>query len=120
MSTQLEVRSLAQPAEVSDKVHYDTLRFEPTPPRKDHNIMTKRSTGWFTRLVDRWLDRITANDGRYACGVCDSSFADREAGIVHLLRCHPEFDRVAVFEGPAVVSSPSRVRPTLSPVPAIG
>ena len=82
--------------------------------------MTKRSTGWFTRLVDRWLDRITANDGRYACGVCDSSFADREAGIVHLLRCHPEFDRVAVFEGPAVVSSPSRVRPTLSPVPAIG
>lgn len=79
------------------------------------------------RLVarfDHWLDRVVATDDRFICAACDDRFHSRAEGIEHVLRCHPEYQGVVVYEGaPAqaqtAVSVPTR-RPLaagLSPAP---
>lgn len=79
------------------------------------------------RLVarfDRWLDRVVANDDRFVCAACDDRFHSRSEGIEHVLRCHPEYQGVVVYEGapspePVTVPAPTR-RPLpvgLSPAP---
>jgi hypothetical protein len=48
--------------------------------------------------IERWLDRVVGPDERYACGGCDDRFASRSTGISHVLRCHPEYQGVVVYE----------------------
>lgn len=54
-----------------------------------------------TRLVQRiehWLDLLIIPDDRYACGGCDDRFVSRSLGVEHVLRCHPEYRGVMVYE----------------------
>ena len=48
--------------------------------------------------IERWMDRVVTPDDRYACGGCDDRFVSRSAGVAHVLRCHPEFQGVVVYE----------------------
>lgn len=48
--------------------------------------------------VERWLDRLIGPDNRYACGGCDDRFLSRSLGIAHVLRSHPEYRGVVVYE----------------------
>ena len=48
--------------------------------------------------VERWMDRVVTPDTRYACGGCDDRFVSRSMGVSHVLRCHPEFQGVVVYE----------------------
>lgn len=67
------------------------------------------------RLVtrfDRWLDRVTMTDDRYICGACDDRFRNRALGFEHVLRCHPEYQGVVVYENDQQV----RPAPTRLPV----
>ena len=62
---------------------------------------------------DRWLDRVVATDDRFVCAACDDRFHSRSEGIEHVLRCHPEYQGVVVYEGaaspqPVTVAVPSR------------
>lgn len=70
---------------------------------------------------DRWLDRVVATDDRFICAACDDRFHSRSEGIEHVLRCHPEYQGVVVYEGaptpvPQTVTVSTR-RPGLSPAP---
>lgn len=73
------------------------------------------------RLVsrfDHWLDRLIADDDRYICAACDDRFHSRSEGIEHVLRCHPEYQGVVVYEGaeqPQPASEP--VRPSRVSLP---
>lgn len=59
---------------------------------------------------ERWLDHLVAPDTRYVCGGCDDRFPTRFAGVEHVLRCHPEYQGVVVYEGAAepVIERPWR------------
>ncbi len=48
--------------------------------------------------IERWMDRVVVPDNRYACGGCDDRFVSRSMGVAHVLRCHPEFRGVVVYE----------------------
>ena len=48
--------------------------------------------------IERWMDRLVVPDERYACGTCDDRFGSRSLGVAHVLRCHPKFKDVVVFE----------------------
>ncbi|HEY3340235.1 MAG TPA: hypothetical protein VGK18_17180 [Propionicimonas sp.] len=48
--------------------------------------------------IERWMDRLIVTDDRYICGGCDDRFANRSMGVAHVLRCHPEFQGVVVYE----------------------
>jgi hypothetical protein len=50
--------------------------------------------------VERWLDRLVTPDTRYICGGCDDRFQTRFAGAEHVLRCHPEYQGVVIYEKP--------------------
>ena len=55
----------------------------------------------FQRLLirlERWMDRVIIPDDRYVCGGCDDRFVSRSMGVDHVLRCHPEFRGVVVYE----------------------
>ena len=72
------------------------------------------------RLVarfDRWLDRVVADDDRFICAACDDRFRSRSVGIEHVLRCHPEYQGVVVYEGaanPKPVAVPATMRRPLT------
>jgi hypothetical protein len=69
---------------------------------------------------DHWLDRMVAGDDRYICAACDDRFHSRSEGIEHVLRCHPEYQGVVVYEGaeqPGPVPTPTPVRPSRAPLP---
>lgn len=71
-----------------------------------------------------WFDRLMKADERYVCGVCDDRFFDRTEGTDHILRCHPEFRTVMVYEGQPD-ASPARQctesqQPVGLPQPALG
>jgi len=51
--------------------------------------------------LERWMDRVIIPDDRYVCGGCDDRFASRSMGVAHVLRCHPEFQGVVVYEDAA-------------------
>ena len=48
--------------------------------------------------LERWMDRLIVPDDRYVCGGCDDRFVSRSMGVAHVLRCHPEFHGVVVYE----------------------
>jgi len=48
--------------------------------------------------IERWMDRLIIPDDRYVCGACDDRFVSRSLGVAHVLRCHPEFQGVVVYE----------------------
>jgi hypothetical protein len=48
--------------------------------------------------LERWMDRLIVPDDRYVCGGCDDRFISRSMGVAHVLRCHPEFQGVVVYE----------------------
>ena len=50
-------------------------------------------------MMERWMDRVVVPDERYACGTCDDRFGSRSLGVDHVLRCHPEYTDVVVFDG---------------------
>ncbi len=50
--------------------------------------------------LERWLDRLVTPDTRYVCGGCDDRFQTRYAGVEHVLRCHPEYQGVVIYEKP--------------------
>lgn len=55
----------------------------------------------FERLVrrfDHWIDRLVVPDDRYICAGCDDRFMTRSLGVEHVLRCHPEYEGVMVYE----------------------
>jgi hypothetical protein len=70
---------------------------------------------------ERWLDRLVAPDTRYVCGGCDDRFQSRLQGVEHVLRSHPEYQGVVVYENtddlPTTI--PNR-RPTWTNRPASG
>lgn len=75
-----------------------------------------------TQLVarfDRWLDRVIQTDERVICAACDDRFHSRALGVEHVLRCHPEYQGVVVYdEAPAPAPTPvAPARPAWSPVP---
>ena len=73
------------------------------------------------RLVarfDRWVDRVVASDDRYICAACDDRFHDRAEGVDHVLRCHPEYQGVVVYEGTPQSRPVPASRPAWTPVPA--
>jgi len=51
--------------------------------------------------VEGWLDRLIIPDDRYACGGCDDRFVSRSLGVSHVLRFHPEFHGIMVYEDAA-------------------
>lgn len=73
------------------------------------------------RLVsrfDHWLDRLIADDDRYICAACDDRFHTRSEGIEHVLRCHPEYQGVVVYEGAEQPQpAPEPVRPSRVSLP---
>lgn len=105
---------------VSDKLHYDirlhvaTPEAIPPPERMQH--MTTLTQRLFTRF-DRWLDRVLPEDERFICAACDDRFHARAEGIDHVLRCHPEYQGVVVYEG-AGEPQPS-ARPARPSLPAV-
>ena len=50
------------------------------------------------RQMERWLNRLVIPDDRYSCGGCDDRFVSRSLGVDHVLRCHPEYQGVMVYE----------------------
>lgn len=48
--------------------------------------------------IERLMDRLIIPDDRYVCGGCDDRFVSRSMGVAHVLRCHPEFQGVVVYE----------------------
>ena len=79
------------------------------------------STGMAARF-ERWIDRLLATDQRYVCGACDDRFASRGQGAEHVLRCHPEYAGVLVYDGnpqldtvhrPARLPSAAGLRPAV-------
>ena len=52
------------------------------------------------RRFERWLDRLVTPDTRYICAGCDDRFQTRFAGVEHVLRCHPEYQGVVIYEKP--------------------
>lgn len=52
--------------------------------------------------LDHWLDRVVAGDDRFICAACDDRFHSRSEGVAHVLRCHPEYQGVVVFEGATI------------------
>ncbi len=73
------------------------------------------------RLVarfDRWLDRVVATDDRYICAACDDRFHNRSEGIEHVLRCHPEYQGVVVYDGAPDQESVTEAAPARRPLPA--
>lgn len=57
-----------------------------------------RLTRWIVLKWGRWLDRLVIPNDRYACGGCDDRFVSRSLGIAHVLRCHPEYRGVLLYE----------------------
>jgi hypothetical protein len=54
------------------------------------------------RHLERWLDRLIVPEFRYSCGGCDDRFVSRSVGVAHVLRCHPEYQGVMVYEAKPV------------------
>ena len=73
--------------------------------------------------LSAWFDRLMKADQRYGCGVCDDRFLHQAMGVEHILRCHPEFSSVAVYESRPDLS-PTRelvpIRTSLRPELALG
>lgn len=67
------------------------------------------------RLLSRlesWLDHLVEPDTRYVCGACDDRFHTRLQGVEHLLRFHPEFQGVVVYESDDAGATVEDWRPT--------
>lgn len=77
--------------------------------------MTTRTERLFTRF-DRWLDRVLPADERFICAACDDRFHARAQGVEHVLRCHPEYQGVVVYEG---VSEQPAARPARPSLPSV-
>jgi hypothetical protein len=50
------------------------------------------------RRIEHWIDRLVIPDDRYVCAGCDDRFLTRSHGVEHILRCHPEYTGVMVYE----------------------
>lgn len=49
------------------------------------------------RLSSR-IERILNADSRYVCAACDERFPSASAGVEHVVRCHPEYRGVVVYD----------------------
>ncbi|MGV8909262.1 MAG: hypothetical protein ACOH1Y_09790 [Propionicimonas sp.] len=55
-------------------------------------------TGRLTLRIKHWLDLLIIPDDRFACAGCDDRFVSRSLAVDHVLRCHPEYQGVMVYE----------------------
>ena len=54
--------------------------------------------GRLVRRIEHWLDLLIIPNDRFACGGCDDRFVSLSLGVEHVLRCHPEYQGVMVYE----------------------
>ena len=78
---------------LSDKVNYDTRALTP-PSAPPHVGLFRRAL----KAASTWLDRVIEADERIVCAACDDRFWTQEDGVAHVLRHHPEYRGVMLYD----------------------